>query len=125
MPHNFQEDANIQNLHSSNPHGGAKRKDEYQSNKANKGVVSIGSNKTLRESGHPEYKKARIDKLRELYEKCEPKFEYYSKLPAGETDGRKSVRTERIIGEDISPFDLPNFEELMPKKEDYLDRYIG
>jgi hypothetical protein len=115
MPHNFQEDANIQNLHSSNPHGGAKRKDEYQSNKANKGVVSIGSNKTLRESGHPEYKKARIDKLRELYEKCEPKFEYYSKLPAGET----------IIGEDISPFDLPNFEELMPKKEDYLDRYIG
>jgi len=30
---------------------------------------------------------------------------------------------EKIIGEDISPFDLPDFEELMPKKEDYLDKY--
>lgn len=119
MLHNFQEDLNIQKLHLSS------RKNEYQSNKVNKGVISIGSNKTLRESGHTEYKKARTDKLRELYEKYEPKFEYYWKLPTGETDGRKSVKTERIIGEDISPFDLPNFEELMPKKEDYLDRYIG
>ena len=116
-PNNFQEDASM--------HLPAKRKDEYQSNKVNKGIVSVGSNKTLKESGHPEYKKARINKLRELYEKCEPKYEYCWELPAGETDGRRSVRTEKIIGKDISPFDLPNFEELMPKKEDYLDRYIG
>lgn len=117
MSYNFQEDASI-NL-------STKRKNEYQSDKINKGVVSIGSNKSLKDSGYPAYKEARINKLRELYEKCEPTYEYHWKLPAGETDGRKSVRTEKIIGEDISPFDLPNFEELMPKKEDYLDRYIG
>ena len=96
----------------------------YQSKKVNKGIVLAGSKRTLKESGHPEYMEARVNKLRELYEQCEPEYEYYYELPAGENDGRKAVRMERIIGEDISPFDLANFEDIMPKKEDYLDRYL-
>ena len=30
---------------------------------------------------------------------------------------------EEIIGEDISPFDLPDLEEQMPNWEDYVDKY--
>ena len=115
MSHNFQEEMAV--------HLSVRNRSDYQSNKVNKGIVLLGSNRTLKDSGHPEYMKARVDKLRELYEQCEPEYEYYYELPEGETDGRKSVRMEKIIGQDISPFDLPNFEELMPKKEDYLDKY--
>ena len=95
----------------------------YQINRPNKGIISIGSARTLKECGFENYKQARVEKLRDLYAELEPDYEYYYELPEGETDGRKSVRMEKIIGEDISPFDLPNFEELMPKKEDYLDKY--
>ena len=41
-------------------------------------------------------------------------------MPAGETDGRKAMRVEKVIGEDVSPFDLPDFNEQMPKIEDYI-----
>jgi len=95
----------------------------YQLNRPNKGVVSIGSARTLKDCGFEQYKQARVDKLRELYAECEPDIEYYYELPEGETDGRKSIRMERIIGEDISPFDLPDFEELMPNWEEYVDEY--
>ena len=95
----------------------------YQLNRPNKGVVSIGSARTLKECGFDEYKQARVEKLRELYEKYEPEIEYYFELPEGETDGRKAVRMERIIGEAISPFDLENLEGLMPNWEDYIDEY--
>jgi|TARA_R100000315_G_C5138420_1_gene79164 hypothetical protein len=95
----------------------------YQLNRPNKGVISIGSARTLKECGFEEYKQARVDKLRDLYAKLEPDYEYYYELPEGETDGRKAVRMEKIIGEDISPFDLPDFEELMPNWEDYVDEY--
>ncbi len=115
MSQNFQEELVA--------HLSVRNRRDYQSNKVNKGIVSIGSNRTLRDSGHPQYMEARVNKLRELYEQCEPQYEYYYQLPQGETDGRKSIRMEKIIGEDISPFDLPNFEELMPKKEDFLDKY--
>ena len=115
MAQNFQEELAV--------HLSVRNRRDYQSDKVNKGIVSIGSNRTLRDSGHPQYMEARVNKLRELYEQCEPQYEYYYQLPQGETDGRKSIRMEKIIGEDISPFDLPNFEELMPKKEDFLDKY--
>ena len=45
-------------------------------------------------------------------------------LPKGETDGRKSIVVEEIIGKDISPFDLPDFREQMPKASDYIQKYM-
>mgnify|MGYP003652332115 CR=1 FL=1 len=62
----------------------------------------------------------RVEKLKKLYEECVPETRRKWVLPAGETDGRKAIVEEEIIGEDISPFDLPDFEEQMPKMEDYF-----
>ena len=36
----------------------------YQSKKVNKGIVLAGSKRTLKESGHPEYMEASVNKLR-------------------------------------------------------------
>lgn len=63
----------------------------------------------------------RVEKLRELYEKHKPEIKRIWVLPRGETDGRKSIVVEEIIGEDISPFDLPDFEDYMPKLIDYIN----
>ena len=63
----------------------------------------------------------RVEKLRELYEKHKPEIKRIWVLPMGETDGRKSIVMEEIIGEDISPFDLPDFEDYMPKLIDYIN----
>jgi len=73
MSQNFQEELAI--------HLSVRKRTDYQSNKVNKGIVLIGSNRTLKESGHPKYMEARVNKLRELYEQCEPKYEYYYELP--------------------------------------------
>tara|TARA_Y100001951_G_C11249975_1_gene245732 strand:+ start:114 stop:470 length:357 start_codon:yes stop_codon:yes gene_type:complete len=89
----------------------------------NKRVASIGASKTLTECGFSEYRQARVEKLAELYEKHNPEIKKTWVLPKGETDGRKSIIVEEIIGEDISPFDLPDFEEQMPNWEDYVDKY--
>ena len=62
---------------------------------------------------------ARVEKLRELYEEYSPDTTHKWVMPKGETDGRKAKRVETILGEDISPFDLPDFEERMPSIEDY------
>ena len=88
----------------------------------NKGVANIWADKKIRH--REEYMKARVEKLKQLYEQCEPECVYRWELPEGETDGRKAYKVETIIGDDISPFDLPNFEELMPKEIDYVERYI-
>tara|TARA_B100000809_G_scaffold243567_1_gene268678 strand:+ start:517 stop:846 length:330 start_codon:yes stop_codon:yes gene_type:complete len=85
----------------------------------------VGSSRTLAESGYGEYMQARVEKLRELYEKHKPEIKKTWVLPKGETDGRKSIVVEEIIGEDISPFDLPDFEEQMPKWENYINKYKG
>ena len=77
--------------------------------------------KRVSSESYEKYMSDRVEKLRELYEKYEPDYEYYYQLPKGETDGRKSVRMERIIGEDISPFDLPDFEQIMPSIDNYID----
>ena len=95
----------------------------YSSFNTNKGVSSIGSSKTLSECGFSEYRQARVEKLAELYEKHKPVIKKTWVLPRGETDGRKAIVEEEIIGEDISPFDLPNFEEQMPDWEEYVDKY--
>jgi len=95
----------------------------FNSTNTNKGIISAGSARTLSECGFSEYRQARVDKLRELYEKHKPEIKKTWKLPKGETDGRKAIVEEEIIGEDISPFDLPDFEEQMPNWEDYVDKY--
>jgi len=64
----------------------------------------------------------RVEKLRELYEKHKPEIKRIWVLPRGETDGRKSIVMEEIIGEDISPFDLPDFEDCMPQLIDYIEK---
>ncbi len=64
----------------------------------------------------------RVNKLKELYETHTPKRTYKWVMPTGETDGRKAKRVETIVGEDVSPFDLPDFEDIMPKPEDYCVR---
>ena len=91
----------------------------------NSKLCSIGSSKTLSESGYDEYREARVEKLKELYEKHTPETKKHWVLPHGETDGRKSIVVEEIIGEDISPFDLQDFEEQMPNWEDYINKYRG
>lgn len=65
------------------------------------------------------YMQDRVDKLRELYEKHSPNTTFEMVMPAGETDGRKAMRIEKVIGEDVSPFDLPDFDKQMPNIEDY------
>ena len=67
------------------------------------------------------YMIARVEKLRELYEEYTPDTTHQWVMPEGETDGRKAKRVETILGEDISPFDLPDFEERMPSIEDYSE----
>tara|TARA_R110002110_G_scaffold3883_5_gene20118 strand:+ start:45 stop:416 length:372 start_codon:yes stop_codon:yes gene_type:complete len=97
--------------------------DSFQSNGINKGVVSAGSARTLAECGFNDYKEARVQRLRELYSELEPEYEYDYILPAGETDGRKCIKTETNSAEALSPFDLENFEELMPDWKDYVNKY--
>lgn len=95
---------------------------EYKSYvNSNKHVISAGtvSNRTEALA----YRRARVEKLRELYEENKPEMKWVWVLPAGETDGRKSVMTEEIIGKDVSPFDLPDFEKQMPKVSDYIQNY--
>ena len=86
-------------------------------------LCSVGSARTLAEAGFEDYKQARVEKLRELYEQCTPEVIHKWVLPRGVTDGRKALRIEIIVGEDISPFDLPDFEEQMPNWEDYVNKY--
>ena len=88
----------------------------------NKNVVLLGSD--LKKTEEAKYRQARVEKLTELYEKHRPEIKKTWVLPKGETDGRKSIIVEEIIGEDISPFDLPDFEEQMPKASDYIEKYM-
>ena len=71
------------------------------------------------------YFNARVEKLRELYEECYPETVRVWVMPAGETDGRKAVSVEKVVGEDISPFDLKDFDKRMPNVEDYFDEEEG
>ena len=97
--------------------------DSFQGKGVNKGIVSAGSARTLDECGFNDYKKARVQKLQELYSELEPEYEYDYILPAGETDGGKCIKTETNSAEALSPFDLDNFEELMPDWKDYVNKY--
>ena len=95
----------------------------HQANSVSKDVISVGSLRSMADTGYVEYRKARVDKLRELYSDCEPETTAQWVLPKGETDGRKAHKVEKIVGMSISPFELHGFEELMPKWEDYIDEH--
>lgn len=92
-------------------------------------VVNIDDYK--RKKSHPvrvrsdnmdRFMKDRVAKLRELYEEHTPEVQRKWVMPKGETDGRKAIVIEVILGEDVSPFDLPDFEDIMPKPTDYNER---
>ena len=74
----------------------------------------------VRSQGMDQFMKDRVDKLRELYEEHTPEVERKWVLPPGETDGRKAIIIETIVGEDVSPFDLPDFEDIMPQPTDVI-----
>ena len=72
-----------------------------------------------RPSGTLDYMAARADKLRELYSEMEPEYHRVCtyKHP---TDGRKDKHELYEVKEGISPFELTDFEERMPKIWDYI-----
>ena len=76
-----------------------------------------------RPTGHQlsNYMSARVEKLKQLYEEVTPKTTHKWVMPKGETDGRKAKKIETIVGKDISPFDLLDFEDRMPSVEDYCN----
>jgi len=59
------------------------------------------------------YRWERVEKLRELYEEMEPEYHRICTY-VDPVDGRRNSHELWEIEEAISPFDLPNFEELMP-----------
>ena len=66
-----------------------------------------------------EYMQSRADKLRELYETCQEQFEIeLVKVYRDGNDRRQFTYQETYIGNPVSPFDLPDFHDIMPKVED-------
>jgi len=69
------------------------------------------------------YLNDRVKKLKELYEKHEPPFEIVTDYedPRVSSNGRHSYgMVEMNLEEGISPFDLDDFEEQMPRMGDYM-----
>ena len=82
------------------------------------------ASKSLSEEEYQSYRAARVEKLRQLYEENPVEIKKKWVLPKGETDGRKAQVVEEVIGEDFSPFDMPDFEEQMPDWTDYINKYM-
>lgn len=53
------------------------------------------------------YMMERAEKLRQLYVECQENFE----------------NQESTVGNPVSPFDLPNFDDIMPKMDDSEKQY--
>ena len=69
------------------------------------------------------YLSDRVKKLAELYDKYEPPFEMVTDYedPRVSSNGRHSYgMVEMNLEEGISPFDLDDFEEQMPRMGDYM-----
>jgi len=90
----------------------------------NRGIGAAGVSKTLSEEEYQSYRAARVERLRQLYEENPVEIKKTYVLPKGETDGRKSYIVEELVGEDFSPFDMPDFEEQMPDWTDYINKYV-
>ena len=79
------------------------------------------------------YRKARVEVLRKLYEENEPDLQYIWVLPEKGTDGStltekglpdaRFAHKEQILeGNEFSPFNIPNLEDMMPNKEDFYGK---
>ena len=72
------------------------------------------------------YLEDRVKKLTELYEKHEPPFEIvkdYDDPRVGPTGRCSYSMVEMNLEEGVSPFELEDFDEQMPKLIDYLERF--
>ena len=78
---------------------------EYQLPKSQKNIGRM--------SELSDYRWQRVEKLKELYEKMEPEYHRICTY-VDPVDGRRNSHELWEVEEGISPFDLPNFEELMP-----------
>tara|TARA_R110000824_G_scaffold300449_1_gene488455 strand:+ start:47 stop:418 length:372 start_codon:yes stop_codon:yes gene_type:complete len=79
------------------------------------------------------YRKARVEVLRKLYEENEPNLEYTWVLPEegmdesmltkkGLPDHRFAHKEQILYGDEFSPFDDPNLEDIMPNREDFYGK---
>lgn len=103
---------------------GLSSKRDYQSSQINIGMISELGVNTRREAGYDEYMWARAEVLRNLYEELEPEeYTYEWILPEGETDGRKASKIPIENLEIVSPFDLPELEDLMPERKEYVRKF--
>lgn len=66
-----------------------------------------------------EYMQSRADKLRELYATCQQQFQIeLVKVYKNGNDKRQFTYQETYVGNPVSPFDLPDFHDIMPKAGD-------
>ena len=89
-----------------------------------KGIRTI-KNRAYRpdDKGIRKYLEDRVKKLTELYDKHEPPFEVVKDYddPRVGSSGRRSYGiVEMNLEEGVSPFELEDFDEQMPKLIDYL-----
>jgi len=93
---------------------------------------SYGRGKPKSKASHEDekYRKARAEVLRNLYEENKPDLEYIWIFPEGGMDEsmltkkglpdyRFAHKEQILSGDEFSPFDIPNLEDLMPNKEDF------
>jgi len=93
--------------------------------KRGKGIRKL-KNRAYRpdDKGIRKYLEDRVKKLTELYDKYEPPFEMVADYddPRISSNGRCSYgMVEMNLEEGISPFELQDFNEQMPKLIDYLE----
>lgn len=83
---------------------------EHQSDKPKRSLIRLPQLE--------KYMKQRVEKLKELYDEMEPE---YHRICTYEhpIDGRRNSHELWEVEEGVSPFDLPNFEELMPSVKDF------
>ena len=107
------------------------KKEEYTDNKNN----SYGKGRPNKKVSPEEdrYRKARVEVLRKLYEENEPNLEYTWVLPEegvdesmltkkGLPDHRFAHKEQILYGDEFSPFDDPNLEDIMPNREDFYGK---
>ena len=93
--------------------------------KRGKGIRKL-KNRAYRpdDKGIRKYLEDRVKKLTELYDKYEPPFEMVTDYddPRISSNGRCSYgMVEMNLEEGVSPFELENFNDQMPKLIDYLE----
>ena len=95
--------------------------------KRGKGIRKL-KNRAYRpdDEGIRKYLSDRVKKLTELYDKHEPPFEMvmdYDDPRVGATGRRSYGMVEMNLEEGVSPFELEDFNDQMPKLIDYLEGF--